>query len=73
VVYAFLPQHFLYFFSLPHAQGSLRPILAWLRFTVVCGGQQLVLLHPPLSDELECVVAGVSLFIVCSTLLFIEC
>ena len=28
-VQAALPQHFLYFFPLPHGQGSLRPALGW--------------------------------------------
>jgi hypothetical protein len=43
--YVLLPQHFLDFFSLPQGHGSLRPTFGASRFTVPCGGQQLVSLQ----------------------------
>jgi len=46
MVYAFLPQHFLYLRPLPQMQGSLRPIFCVALVIGVCGGgQQLVSLQ----------------------------
>lgn len=46
MIYAFLPQHFLYLRPLPQMQGSLRPIFGVVLVIGVCGGgQQLVSLQ----------------------------
>ncbi|WP_435372309.1 hypothetical protein [Saccharophagus degradans] len=46
IIYAFLPQHFLYFRPLPQTHGSLRPILGAPLITGDrVGGQQRVLLQ----------------------------
>ncbi len=56
-IYAFLPQHFLYFRPLPQIQGSLRPTLGIALTTGVLGGQQLV------SVQLELDSANLNSFI----------
>jgi len=46
IIYAVLPQHFLYLRPLPQIQGSLRPIFGVALVIGVCGGgQQLVSLQ----------------------------
>ena len=55
VIYAFLPQHFLYLRPLPQTHGSLRPTLGAVLVNGVCGGgQQLVLV------QLDCFIGDVS-------------
>jgi hypothetical protein len=46
IIYAFLPQHFLYLRPFPQIQGSLRPTFGDSLFSGLCGaGQQLVLVQ----------------------------
>ena len=52
IVYAFLPQHFLYLRPFPQIQGSFRPILGVALVNGLCGGgQQLVLVQLEPSDS----------------------
>ena len=54
MIYAFLPQHFLYLRPLPQIQGSLRPIFGVALVIGVCGGgQQLVSLQPDSSGAID--------------------
>jgi hypothetical protein len=46
IIYALLPQHFLYLRPLPQTQGSLRPTFGAALVNGLCGdGQQLVLVQ----------------------------
>ena len=52
IIYAFLPQHFLYLRPLPQIQGSLRPTFGAALVNGLCGGgQQLVLVQLDSSIE----------------------
>jgi|TARA_R110002110_G_scaffold271397_1_gene486779 hypothetical protein len=54
MIYAVLPQHFLYLRPLPQIQGSLRPIFGVALVIGVCGGgQQLVSLQPDSSGAID--------------------